>query len=200
MQLVVATRNEKKLGEIKDLFYDLDIKISSLNYFKNLPEIVENGATFKENAIIKAATIAKAIGRLTIGEDSGLSVKALGGKPGVYSSRYSGNGATDKKNNLKLLRELKNVPLKKRTAFYSCAIALADKNGLIGVVEARFNGLIGFEMKGKTGFGYDPLFIVPKYNKTVAQLGLVVKHKISHRAKAIKKIKKILAKYILKNK
>ncbi|MEW5758257.1 MAG: XTP/dITP diphosphatase [Candidatus Omnitrophota bacterium] len=197
MQLVVATKNKKKLEEVKDLLKDLNLEITSLSDFKNLPEIIEDGKTFKENAIIKATTIAKALNKLVMGEDSGLSVIALGGVPGVYSARYSGKNFTDRKNNLKLLGALKNIPLNKRQAFYSCAIALADKRGLIGVVEARFNGLIGFKMKGSTGFGYDPLFVVPKYNKTVAELGLEIKHKISHRAKAIKKVKKIIKSYLL---
>lgn len=193
MDLVIATKNKKKLKEIKDLLQDLNLKILSLADFPDAPKIIEDGKTFDENAIKKAATIAMYTGKLTIGEDSGLEVKALKNKPGVYSSRYSGEGATDRKNNLKLLRELKNVPLKKRNARYRCSIAIADKHKLIAVVSGSCNGLIGFLSKGSAGFGYDPLFIIPEYNKTFAQLGEKIKHTMSHRAKAIQKAKKVMA-------
>lgn len=198
MDLIVATRNKKKLKEIKELLQDLGLKIISLEDFPNAPKIVEDGKTFDQNAIKKAATIAMYTGKLTMGEDSGLEVKALKNKPGVYSSRYSGEGATDRKNNLKLLRELKNVPLKKRTARYRCSIAIADKSRLITVVSGSCSGLIGFRSKGNTGFGYDPLFIIPKYNKTFAELGEKIKHTMSHRAKAIQKAKKVMAGFLRK--
>jgi len=198
MDLVVATKNKKKLKEIEELLGDLNLRILSLADFPQAPKIIEDGKTFDQNAIKKAATIAMYTGKLTMGEDSGLEVRALKNKPGVYSSRYSGEGATDRKNNLKLLRELKNVPLKKRTARYRCSIAIAEKHRLITVVNGSCNGLIGFCSKGSTGFGYDPLFIIPKYNKTFAELGEKIKHTMSHRAKAIKKARKVMAGFLRK--
>lgn len=196
MELLVATKNQKKLGEIRDLLAGLDIRVTSLKDYDGLPEIIEDGKTFVQNAVIKASTIAQVTKKLVMGEDSGLEVKALKNKPGVYSARFSGAGATDKKNNLKLLRELRGVPLKKRQARYRCCVALADKNGLIGVVDGSCSGLIGFKSRGRHGFGYDPLFIVEKYGKTFAQLGLDIKHKMSHRYKALKKARVLIEEYL----
>jgi XTP/dITP diphosphohydrolase len=198
MELVVATKNHKKLKEIKEILKDLDVDIRSLADFKAVPRIVENGKSFKENAIKKAVKIAKFSGKLSLGEDSGLCVHALGGAPGIYSARYSGRDKSDMQNNLKLLRNLERVPLKERRAYYACAVALADKDGLLGVVEGRCSGLIGFELKGARGFGYDPLFVIPKYNKTFAQLGEKIKHKMSHRYFALEKARKIIQKHIVK--
>lgn len=199
MQLVIATKNKKKLEEIKEILKDRDLKINSLVDYPNAPRIIENGKTFKENAIKKAIRIAGLTKKLTLGEDSGLCVDALAGKPGIYSSRFAGKDKDDLKNNLKLLKLLKDLPLNKRKAHYFCAIALADKDGLVSVVEGRCSGFIGFELKGSYGFGYDPLFIIPKYKKTFAQLGPNIKHKISHRAKAIQKAKKIIQIYLQAN-
>lgn len=199
MQLVIATKNKKKLEEIKEILKDRDLKINSLVDYPNTPRIIENGITFKENAIKKAIKIAAFTKRLTLGEDSGLCVDALAGKPGIYSSRFAGKDKDDLKNNLKLLKLLKDLPLNKRKAHYFCAIALADKDGLVSVVEGRCSGFIGFELKGSYGFGYDPLFIIPKYKKTFAQLGPNIKHKISHRARAIQKAKKIIQIYLQAN-
>lgn len=196
MELLVATKNQKKLGEIKDLLAGLDITVTSLKDYEGLPEIVEDGKTFIENAVKKACTIAQFTKKLVLGEDSGLEVTALKNKPGVFSARFSGEGATDKKNNLKLLRELCGVPLKKRGARYRCFAALADGHGLIGVASGACRGLIGFRSRGNLGFGYDPLFIVEKYNKTFGELGLEVKHKMSHRYKALLKIRALIEKYL----
>lgn len=199
MELIVATKNKKKLEEIKELLKGLKFKISSLADYPNSPRIIENGKTFRDNAIKKAVKIAKFSGKLTLGEDSGLCVDALGGKPGVYSSRFAGKGKSDQQNNLKLLKLLEDKPLNKRKAHYVCAVALADKYGLVGVTEGTCNGLIGFEFKGHFGFGYDPLFVIPKYKKTFAQLGGGVKHKMSHRFRALKKAKVILSTYLKEN-
>lgn len=207
MELVVATKNKKKLGEIKEILKYLDLKISSLADFSKLPRIIENGKTFKENAVKKAVRIARFTKMLTLGEDSGLCVNALNGTPGVYSSRFSGRPAcpagrdkSDLKNNLKLLKLLNGLPSSRRKAYYVCAVALADKDGLIGVVEGTCYGVIGFKQKGRSGFGYDPLFVIPKYKKTFAQLGEQIKHRMSHRYHALEKAKKILFKYIEKQK
>ncbi len=196
MELIVATRNKKKLKEIRQIWKGLKIRLSSLEDYPSAPRIIEDGKTFKENAIKKAVKIARFSGKLAMGEDSGLCVDALGGEPGIYSSRFSGKDKSDLKNNLKLLRLLGDMPLKKRRAHYVCAVALADKDGVVGVVQGRCPGCIGFEMQGHAGFGYDPLFIVPAYKKTFAQLGERIKHKISHRRRALEKAKKILQKYI----
>lgn len=196
MELVVATKNKKKLQEIKDILKGLDLTIASLADYVKAPRIVENGKTFKENAIKKAVKIARFTRKLTLGEDSGLCVQALGGKPGVSSSRFSGKDKSDNKNNQKLLRLLEGVPAGRRKAYYACAVALADKDGLIAVVEGECFGRIGFELKGSSGFGYDPLFIIPKYKKTFAQMGEKIKHKMSHRFHALTKAKKIILKYI----
>lgn len=195
-ELVVATKNKKKLEEIREILRGIDLKISSLADYSNFPRIIENGKAFRENAIKKAVKIARFTKKLTLGEDSGLCVDALGGKPGIYSSRFAGKGKSDLKNNLKLLRLLEGLPPNKRKAHYICAVALADKDKLIGVVEGRCDGLIGFKMQGHFGFGYDPLFIIPKYKKTFAQLGPHIKHKMSHRYRALEKAKKIIRKYV----
>lgn len=194
-ELLVATRNRKKLQEIKELLSECNLNVTSLFDYPDCPIIEEDGKTFEQNAIKKAATIALYTKKLTMGEDSGLEVKALGNKPGIYSSRYSGVGATDKKNNAKLLRALKGIPLKKRTARYRCAIALVDAKGIIDVVQARCGGVIDLRSKGKNGFGYDPVFLIPKYQKTFGELDPALKAKISHRARALKKFRKSVQEY-----
>jgi len=195
MELVVATRNKKKLKEIQHMLKGLGLELSSLADYKNLPRIIEDGSTFKDNAIKKAIAIAKYLNKLTIGEDSGLEVEALSGHPGVYSSRYSGKGATDKKNNRKLIEELEGLALYRRRARYVCAVALANGDGLIGVVQGTCSGLITDKERGRAGFGYDPLFLIPKFKKTFGELGLDIKHKMSHRFRAFKELRKLLANY-----
>lgn len=192
MELVIATRNKKKLKEIKYMLKGLNLKITSLANYNNLPKIIEDGQTFQENAIKKSATIAQYLKKLTLGEDSGLEVKALNNRPGVYSSRYAGKNATDKKNNKKLLTELKKVPLKKRKARYICSVAISDRNKLLGVFQGRCSGLITDKERGKAGFGYDPIFLIPKYNKTFGELGEGIKHKMSHRYRAFMKVRNFI--------
>lgn len=192
----MATKNKKKLAEIKEILKGLNLKITSLADYSGVPRIIENGKTFKENAVKKAVKIARFTQKLTLGEDSGLEVDVLGGKPGIYSSRFAGKDKSDLKNNLKLLKLLAGRPVKRRRAGYCCAVALADKNGLIRVVEGKCRGSIGFALRGRFGFGYDPLFIIPEYKKTFAQLGPKIKHRMSHRYRALKKAKKIIQKYI----
>jgi len=172
---------------------DLSLKITSLADYKDLPRIIEDGSTFKDNAIKKATIIAEYLRKPALGEDSGLEVVALGGRPGVYSSRYSGKGATDNKNNKKLLRELDGLPLSKRKARYVCAVALANRNGLIGVVQGTCSGLIATRERGEAGFGYDPLFFIPKYQKTFGELGEDIKHQMSHRYKAFQKVYSLIS-------
>lgn len=195
-EIIIATRNKKKLEEIREITADLKLKISSLADYPGAPEVVEDRATFRENAAKKAVEIAAVTGTLTMGEDSGLCVDALGGKPGVYSARFAGKDKDDRKNNLKLLRLLasKKNP-RDRKAHYVCAVAFADSKGLVGVVEGRCSGIIGFAPAGDAGFGYDPLFVIPRYKKTFAQLGTAVKHTMSHRFRALKKARKLLEAY-----
>lgn len=193
-ELLVATKNKKKLKEIKYILKDLNLKITSLANYPNAPRIIENGTTFKQNAIKKAVKIANFSKKLTLGEDSGLEVGALDGQPGVRSSRFAGQDKNDLKNNLKLLRLLEGLPLSKRKATYRCSVALADERGLLRVVEGTSKGEIGFKMRGNFGFGYDPLFIIPRYKKTFAQLGPGIKHKMSHRFRALRKARRIILK------
>ncbi len=196
-ELLIATRNKKKLKEIKELLSDLPIKITSLFDCPDCPEIIEDGRTFYDNAVKKAVTIAQHTGKLVMGEDSGLEVKALSNRPGVYSARFSGTGATDEKNNAKLLAELKDVPRSKRQARYHCFVALADQNGVIDVVDGKCSGIIAKDLRGTNGFGYDPLFLIPRYNKTFGELDSSIKAKISHRARALKKFRKLIEKYFV---
>ena len=191
-ELIVATRNKGKLREIKELLADLDFKIVSLDELAAMPKIIEDGQTFKDNAIKKAVTIARHTQKLTLGEDSGLEVKALANQPGVYSARFSGANATDEKNNAKLLRLLRGLALNKRQARYRCFAALADEKGVVGVVSGSCSGLIATRHKGKNGFGYDPLFLIPRYGKTFGELPSEIKAKMSHRSHALQKIKKFL--------
>lgn len=199
LELVVATKNKKKLSEIRDLLKGLKVEITSLADYPNSPRIIENGKTFQENARIKALKIARFTKKLTLGEDSGLEVDALAGAPGVRSSRFSGKNKSDIQNNLKLMHLLEGVPTVKRTAHYRCAVALADNKGLIFETEGSCSGRIGFEQKGSAGFGYDPLFVIPKYKKTFAELGERIKHKMSHRFRALKPLRKIIASYLKNN-
>ena len=197
-ELLVATKNQGKLREIRELLSDLDLKVTSLADYNNCPEVVEDGKTFRQNAVKKALVIGRHLGKLTLGEDSGLEVKALGNKPGIYSARFSGPAATDKKNNSKLLRLLKGVKPLKRQARYRCLAALVDNEQLVGVVEGNCTGRIAEKRKGQNGFGYDPLFLIPRYSKTFGELDPGIKARISHRARALKKLKILLAKYFSK--
>ena len=196
IELLVATRNQGKLREIKFLLRDFNLKITSLADYKNMPAIEEDGKTFQQNALKKATTMALYTKKLTLGEDSGLEVKALQNAPGVHSARYAGEKATDPKNNAKLLKALRGIPLKKRQARYRCVAALADGKRIVDVVSGSCNGVIALKAKGKNGFGYDPLFLIPKFTKTFGELDPAIKSTMSHRACALNKIKKSLKKYL----
>jgi len=196
-ELLIATKNKGKVREITDLLKDYDIKVLSLTDFPNAPEVIEDALTFRANALKKAVEMALFTGKLTMGEDSGLEVDALNGRPGVHSARYSGEGATDEKNNAKLLSELGVVPLEKRAARYRSAIALADKTGILEIVEDSCEGLIAIEPHGTNGFGYDPLFLIPQHQKTFGELPLDIKQTMSHRGKALRRILRVLPKYLI---
>lgn len=195
-ELLVATKNKKKLKEIKDLLKGMSLKITSLQDYPSAPRIVENGKSFRENAIKKAVMISAYTKSMVMGEDSGLCIDSLGGRPGIYSSRFSGKEKSDSQNNLKVLRLMRNVPKKKRSAHYVCAVALAEKGKLIATAEGTCHGRIAEGLKGDAGFGYDPLFLIVRYNKTFAELGERLKHQMSHRYKALKKAKSLLKKLL----
>jgi len=196
MELVVATRNKDKLREIKALFKGLRVKVFSLDLFKGVPEVIEDGKTLEDNAIKKAVQVSKFLKKFAVADDSGLEVEYLDGDPGVYSARFSGKFATYKTNNEKLLKLLKGAPLPKRKACFRCVIAVADKGKVIGVAEGRCSGKIGFESKGDNGFGYDPVFIPNGFKKTFSQMSASQKNKISHRSVALKKAKSIISKHL----
>ncbi len=184
-EVVIASRNKGKIAEFSLLLSELGIKIRSMDEFKDIPDVVENGETFEENAIKKAEQICNIINLPVIADDSGLMVDILDGEPGIYSARYAGADKNDNKNNEKLLESLRGIGLDKRTARFVCVMVLAipDKNMIItkGICE----GLIGFNLKGSGGFGYDPLFYLPEYDKTMAEISMDLKNSISHRSKAL---------------
>lgn len=196
LELLVATGNQGKLREIKELLKEFDINVTSLKDYPDLPKIEEDGKTFAANAIKKAVTIAMYTKKLTLGEDSGLEVKALNNRPGIHTARFSGENATDEKNNAKLLKMLQKVPLKKRQARYRCFASLADGGKIVALVSGSCSGLIALKRKGTNGFGYDPLFYIPRYKKTFGELDSTIKSKMSHRALAFKKVKKVLRDYL----
>ena len=196
-ELIVASRNKGKVGEIMELLAGLPFKVSSLLDYPNLPDVVEDGKTYKENALKKAMEIALATGKMAMSDDSGLEVKALGNAPGIYSARFAGQGASEADKNRKLFAMLKGVPMAKRQARYMCVIALVDGKGKeIGMVQGTCGGYIALKEQGNNGFGFDPLFFLPRYNKTFGELPPSVKAKISHRARALKKFKVLLANYL----
>jgi XTP/dITP diphosphohydrolase len=184
-ELTLGTHNAKKRKELEQLLEPYPVKLRSLADVDNAIEVDETGTSFKENAILKAREQAKHLGCWVLGEDSGLSVQALDGAPGIYSARFSGEDATDQTNNALLLEKLKDVSAAKRTAWYTCHMALSDPQGEIHVnCEARCYGVILKKEFGDAGFGYDPLFLIPEYSMTFGQLGDTFKSLISHRARA----------------
>ena len=184
-RLVLGTNNSKKLRELELLLSPYDVDLTCLANIPDSIEVEETGTTFEENAKLKATQQAVHLRQWVLAEDSGLSVDALDGAPGVYSARYSGENATDEKNNALLLEKLNGVPLEKRTAWYTCHMALADPLGEIRFnCEARCYGRILREQKGTGGFGYDPMFEITEYHQTFGELGDSVKSLLSHRARA----------------
>ena len=194
MELVLATNNFDKVREIKKILRGLKIKIMTLKDFPPMPEVVENGRTFRANAVKKATVISRKTGRMALADDSGLVVGALKGKPGVRSSRFAGEDCTYADNNRKLLRLMKDMRPGKRKARFTCIVALAGSKGPVKTVTGICKGRISAEIKGTEGFGYDTVFIPEGYGKTFAELGMKTKNRISHRAKALRKVKKVLSK------
>ncbi len=196
--LVLGTRNRKKREELADILADLGVELTDLTAWPDAPEVVEDGATFEANARKKAGELAQFLGRWVIGEDSGLVVPALNGRPGVYSARYAGQHGDDAANNARLLAELAPLPDDRRAAYYVCTAALADPAGEVrAVTEGRCHGVIIKELRGSGGFGYDPLFLIPEYHKTFGELSARVKHALSHRAKALEHLRPILRRLLV---
>ncbi len=194
-RLVLGSRNRKKLGELVDLLGDLGIELTDLSPYPAAPEVEETGTTFEENARLKATTLAPVLGEWVLGEDSGLVVPALGGQPGVYSARWAGKHGDDAANNAKLLAELTDKSGDERAAYYVSTAALADPTGkVVAVVDGKCHGVIGTEPRGEGGFGYDPLFVIPEYHASFGELSSRVKHALSHRGRAIGKLRPAIRK------
>lgn len=188
-RIIFATSNEDKMKEIRMILSDLDCEIVSLKDIDFHEDIVEDGDSFEENAIIKAKAIMEYTGVIVMADDSGLEVDYLDGAPGIYSARYLGEGTSYKIKNQHIIDSLSKATGKERSARFVCAIALACPNGQITTVRGTIEGLIGYEEKGSNGFGYDPIFYVPEYNCTTAEMTPEQKNKISHRGEALKKMK-----------
>ena len=187
--LVLGTHNQKKRQELEQLLAPLGLSLLTLSDVEDAIEVEETGTSFSENAALKASQQAQNLRMWVMGEDSGISVVALNNEPGVYSARYSDPGATDQRNNEKVLAELGNTPLEKRAAFYTCHMAISDPTGQIrATAEDYCYGRIRFEPSGENGFGYDPLFEIPEYHRTFGELGPSIKKVLSHRSRAIRKI------------
>ncbi|HKA34406.1 MAG TPA: XTP/dITP diphosphatase [Candidatus Binatia bacterium] len=191
MDLLIATTNPGKLPEIEAALNELPVRILSLKDFPHAPEVVEDGATYEENALKKARTIAAFSGLPTLADDSGLEVDALGGAPGIYSARYSGEGADDARNNRKLLDQLAGLPEDRRSARFVCALALSAPQGE-WLFRAECPGRIAFEPRGAHGFGYDPLFLYAPLGRTFGELDRETKSHVSHRGLALQKLKSAL--------
>lgn len=196
MKLLVATTNEGKLRELRQLLAPLALDLVGLDQLDDPPVVEEDGTTFKDNAIKKALVLARFSGYPTLADDSGLCVDVLAGAPGVYSARYAGEQGDDKANNLKLVKELLQIPLSQRKAHFHCCIALAWPDGRCSTVEGQVDGLIIDQERGNSGFGYDPLFLVPEYGKTMAELPAEIKNRISHRGRALQQLLPLIAEII----
>ncbi|HBA85442.1 MAG TPA: non-canonical purine NTP pyrophosphatase [Verrucomicrobia bacterium] len=183
MKLVLATRNKHKLQEIREIFRLPGLELVSALDFPELEDVVEDGATFEANAVKKAVSLTQATGFWSLADDSGLEVDALNGAPGVYSARYAGEPVDYAANNRKLLRELEGAAT--RRARFRCVIALADPSGPIRTVEGRCEGTIIDELRGRQGFGYDPLFVPEGYTQTFAEMDGPLKNSMSHRGRAL---------------
>ncbi len=192
MQLLIATHNRGKLVEYQELLTGLPLELCTLDDVGIREDVEESGTTFAENARIKAIAYARQSDMLTLADDSGLEVDALGGEPGVYSKRYAGDSASDADRIIFLLYQLRDVPVEARSARFRCAIAIADPEGKVWETSGTCEGDILFEPRGTNGFGYDPIFYFPKLGKTMAELPAAEKNKISHRARAAERARKIL--------
>ncbi len=191
-KLIFATGNEKKMKEIRMILGDLDYEILSMKEAGITVDIVEDGSTFEENAMIKATAISKLTNCLVLADDSGLEVDYMDKMPGIYSARWLGEDTSYTVKNRKIIENLEGVPDEKRTARFVCAIAAAFPDGRVLTKRGTIEGIIGYEERGSNGFGYDPIFFLPEYGKTTAELDPEEKNKVSHRGKALEMIKKEL--------
>jgi XTP/dITP diphosphohydrolase len=191
-RILLATRNPGKAREVRAILKDLPVEIVTLRETAESPQVEEDGRTFEENALKKARTLARWWNGMVLADDSGLEVDVLDGAPGVRSARYAGDDATDAEHNRKLLKELQGVAQERRTARFRCVLALVVPEGCEWVVEGACDGLIAREMRGEGGFGYDPLFLVPGLGLTFAEVAPEVKNRISHRARALARLRTVL--------
>jgi len=192
-KLLIASTNKGKIKEVRAQLKNFDFEIIGLDDFPELMNIEEDGETFAENALKKARVSAQKTNLITLADDSGLEVDYLDGRPGIYSARFSGENATDEENNKKLLKELEGVEKEERTARFRCVMAIYDpRNDFYKTADGSCEGRILKSPRGENGFGYDPLFYVEKKGKTMAELSSEIKNKISHRANALEKMKKII--------
>ena len=189
LEILLATNNFGKVKEIKDILNSTDVKILTMKDFPNLPKVEEDGKNYQENAFKKASKISKYTGKICLADDSGLEIDYLKGEPGIYSSRW---GTNDEERIKKVLKLLENVPKNERKAKFVCAAVLIFPNGKIYNVKEECRGSITFCPKGEYGFGYDPIFLIPEYNKTFAELGDKIKNRISHRGKAMRRMMEII--------
>ena len=191
-KLVFATGNQNKMREIREIYQDLGYEILSMKEAGVAVDIVEDGTTFEENALIKARAIANEVDAIVLADDSGLEIDYLNKEPGIYSARYMGEDTSYDIKNQTLLDRLEGVPDEKRTARFVCAIAAAMPDGSCEVVRGTMEGIIGHEIAGENGFGYDPIFFLPEYGCTSAELSPEKKNELSHRGEGLRKIRKIL--------
>lgn len=191
-KIIFATGNKGKMKEIREIMSNISDKIYSLKEAGIEADIDENGTTFEENAIIKAKTICQMTGQLVLADDSGLEVDYMNGEPGVYSARYLGEDTPYSVKNATIIKNLKNAKGSERSARFVCVIAAAFPDGRVITAKGVIEGLIGYEEKGDNGFGYDPIFYVPEYDMTTAQMNSEQKNQISHRGKALRLIKEKL--------
>ena len=190
--IVIATHNRHKFRELKALLNVPGVRWRSLAEYPGVPPVREHGRTFDANAIAKARSVAKATGCLALADDSGIEVEALGGAPGVRSARFAGSHGNDQANNTKLLRLLAGLPPARRRARYRCTLALAGPSGFLALTRGAWSGRIARTPRGSRGFGYDPIFLVPKLRKTVAELPARTKQRLSHRAAAARRMRPVL--------
>lgn len=191
-RLIFATGNEHKMVEIREILGELPVEILSMKDVGIKADIVENGNTFEENALIKAKEVCKLAGEMVLADDSGLEIDYLNGEPGIYSARYMGEDTSYRIKNQNLIDRLEGVPDEKRTARFVCAIAAAFPDGRSFVVRGTIEGIIGYEERGTNGFGYDPIFYLPERGVSTAEIPPEEKNSISHRGNALRKMKELL--------
>ncbi|MBI2608035.1 MAG: XTP/dITP diphosphatase [Deltaproteobacteria bacterium] len=197
MEIVIASNNKGKIEEIKNYLSDKNIIVFSLEDYPDFPGIIEDGKTYFENAFKKAHAVCQYTGKIAIADDSGLEIEALNKAPGVYSSRYAGPQAGASDNIKKVLEELKKLPQDiSKKATFKCVISIVHPNGNSDVIKESCEGEMILKPRGNNGFGYDPIFFIPLLNCTMAELTLAKKNEISHRGKAMKRLKELLPKYI----